>query len=275
MADVLKLLTKWHPEDDPISREQADVLISIVGERLTESAMEGFLIVCCRFVDEYGNHRTSELENIFRTHTEAGKQALVASLEHVNSWVGGMEAYERNYPVTVNPSNPAFPLFKILKIENLAPSIFRILNSKGMVDPKESLIDYISRTGKLPAVPKQTEPVRRIKPDFHWCSYDKWESPEQTRNALQILSEWSDCQLRATIMTAGLGESCYVAFNGDKSDPADSKLRFYKYFYEPISQDHPEFEGGGLQIGVEGAPKVQLLELWDLDHGQWKVIWKR
>lgn len=250
----------------------------MVGDHLTESAMEGFLIVCSRFIDEYGNHRTSELENIFRTHIEEGKQALVVSLEHVNNWVGGMEAYERDYPVTINPSNPAFPLFKILKIEELAPSLFRILNSKGTVSStKESLIDYISRTGKLPPVPKQTEPVRRTKPDFHWCSYDKWESPERTRWALQILPSWSDCQLRATIMTAGLKESCYVAFSGDKfdpeSDPKKPPLRFYKYFYEPLTQDHPEFEGGGLQIGVEGAPQVQLLELWDLNCEKWKMVW--
>jgi len=275
MLDILKLLTKWHPEDDPITREQADILISMVGDRLTESALEGFLIVCSRFIDEFGNHRTSELTKIFKTHTVEGKQALVASLEHVNNWVGGMEAFERNYPVTINPSNPAFPLFKILEIELLTPILFRVLNSNGTLNSNESLIDYIIRTGKLPAAPKQTEPVSRTKPQFHWCSYGKWESPELTRNALQIFPKWSDCQLRATILTADLEEPCYVAFNGDEIDLENPELRFYKYFYELRAQDHPELEGGGLQIGVEGAPQVQLLELWNLKREQWEVIWEK
>ena len=32
--------------------------------------------------------------------------------------------------------------------------------------------------------------------------------------------------------------SSYVAFNGDRQDPQNEMLRFYKYFYEPLAQDH-------------------------------------
>jgi len=93
------LLTKWHPEDDPISSEQYDVLESIVGDLLTETAVEGFLIVCSRFVDEFGWHRTDELRRVFRTDKAEGKMALVRSLEHMCRWVGGMEGYLHDYPV--------------------------------------------------------------------------------------------------------------------------------------------------------------------------------
>jgi hypothetical protein len=67
---MLHLLTKWHPEDDPVVRAQTETLLSLVGRSLTESAPEGFLIVCSRFVDEFGNHRTGELATIFRTHVD-------------------------------------------------------------------------------------------------------------------------------------------------------------------------------------------------------------
>ena len=55
-----------------------------------------------------------------------------------------------------------------------------------------------------------------------------------------------------------------MAFNGDREDPSDSKLRFYKYFFEPLAQDHPALAGGGIQIGLEGAPLVETLEEWQL-----------
>lgn len=85
------LLTKWHPEDDPLSREQYDVLEGLVGKLLTEAAVEGFLIVSSRFVDEFGGHRTAELARIFQTDKPEGKQALIRSLEHMCDWVGGMD----------------------------------------------------------------------------------------------------------------------------------------------------------------------------------------
>jgi len=65
---VLHLLTKWHLEDDPLTMAQVETLLSLLDGLLTEEALEGFLIVCSRFVDEFGNHRTEELANIFQTH---------------------------------------------------------------------------------------------------------------------------------------------------------------------------------------------------------------
>src|SRR5689334_23073080 len=123
------LLTKWHPEDDPLTREQYDVLERLVGGLLTETAVEGFLIVCSRFVDEFGNHRTSELERIFHTDRPEGRCALVQSLEHMCRWVNGMEGYQRDYPVQIIPARPAFPQFRILGIETLSPVIYRVLDS--------------------------------------------------------------------------------------------------------------------------------------------------
>lgn len=77
------LLTKWHPDDDPISRDQYAIVEDIAGDLLTETAVEGFLIVCSRFVEEFGGHRTEELRRVFRTDQPEGRIALVRSLEHI------------------------------------------------------------------------------------------------------------------------------------------------------------------------------------------------
>ena len=274
---MLELLTKWHPEDDPITRAQAETLIELVGDLLTEKALEGFLIVCSRLVDDFGAHRTGELANIFRTSRAEGRVALVRSLEYVNEWVGGMEAYERLYPVTINPSNPAFPQMKVLGIETLEPYLYRVMHSDQTVRGTTELTKaYILRTAHLPAAPTEVAPVLRAKPFYHWCSYEKWDSPDATAQALQILPEWnSDCQLRARIRTADVATSAFVAFNGDRTDPTDETLRFYKYFLEPLAQDHPELEGGGVQIGLEGSPPVDQLDEWDVSAKRWRTVWSR
>jgi hypothetical protein len=273
---MLELLKKWYPEDDPITMDQAETLIRMLGELLTEKAFEGFVIICSRLVDEFGNHRTSELSNVFRTAKPEGKRALVRSLEHVNQWVGGMDAYLRLYPVTIIPPNPAYPQLKILGIETIEPFLYRVMDSDAFVKGTNELTrDYIQRTGRLPEVPVQTIPVLRSKPIYHWCTYNKWYTPEATRDALQILPEWqNNCRLRATILTSEVAESAFMAFNGDRYDPSDSELRFYKYFFEPLAQDHPLLEGGGIQIGLEGAPLVNALEQWDEASGEWQTIWQ-
>jgi hypothetical protein len=273
---MLDLLKKWYPEDDPITMDQAETLILMLGDLLTEKAFEGFIIICSRLVDEFGKHRTSELSKVFRTTKPAGKRALVRSLEHVNEWVGGMEAYIRLYPVTIKPPNPAYPQLKILGIDTIEPFLYRVVDSNAVIKGTSELTkDYIQRTGKLPAVPVQTVPVLRFKPIYHWCSYNKWDTPEATRDALQILPDWqNNCRLRATILTSNVAESAFMAFNGDRYDPSDSELRFYKYFFEPLAQDHPLLEGGGIQIGLEGTPPVQILEQWNEVLGEWSTIWQ-
>jgi len=169
--EVLHLLTKWHPEDDPLTREQVKVLLSLMDGLLTEKALEGFLIVCSRFVDEFGSHRTEELADIFRTNNASGRQALLSSLEYMQEWVGGIEGYEKKYPVTVIPPKPAFPQFKIIGIENLSDRLYRVLDSESTVYPTgECTREYIARTGRLPFVSRQRHPVRRSKPRYHWCS---------------------------------------------------------------------------------------------------------
>jgi hypothetical protein len=270
-----KLLRKWYAEDDPITTDQVETLVRILEGSLTEKALEGFLIVCSRLVDEFGNHRTEELSKIFRTQKPQGQRALVRSLEHVNEWVGGMEAYQRLYPVTVIPPNPAFPQLKIIGIETIENCLYRIVDSDALVHGgSETTKAYIQRTGKLPSVAIQGLPVLRSKPIYHWCSYEKWDSPQIARDTLQILPEWkNNCQLRATILTSNVANSAFMAFNGDREDPSNSKLRFYKYFFEPLAQDHPAFAGGGSQIGLEGAPLVETLEEWSEVSKVWNIIW--
>jgi hypothetical protein len=274
---MLNLLKRWYPEDDPITRDQVMTLSRLVAGSLTEKALEGFLIVCSRLVDEFGHHRTTELSNVFRTHKPEGKCALIRSLEHVNEWVGGMDAYMRSYPVTIVPPNPAFPQLKILGIETLETRMYRVMDSNATVRGTSELTkDYVQRTGRLPEVPTQAVPVLRSKPVYHWCSYTRWDTPDLTREALQILPEWkNDCRLRATILTADVAESAFMAFNGDRYDPGDSNLRFYKYFFEPLAQDHPALAGGGIQIGLDGAPPVETLSEWDESSAEWKTLWQR
>jgi len=270
-------ISKWDSEDDPITREQVEVLNDILEGQLTAEALEGFLIICSRLVDEFGNHRTGELVEIFKTESSAGKEVLRASLEYVCRWVGGMKGYADRYPVTIIPPRPAFPLFKIIDIHKLANYIYRVLDSRQTVYKTSELTkDYVIRTGRLPALPRQRHPVRRSKPRLHWCSYERWPNPDAARDALQILPEWkTDCKLRVTLPTSSLNRSAYVAFNGDESDPENSRLRFYKYFYEPLAQDHPSLTGGGAQIGVEGSPIVDVLEEWDDGTQRWETLWLR
>lgn len=127
---MIHLIKKWYPEDDPITEEQVQMLINLLDCDLTEEAFEGFLIVCSRFVTNFGDHRTSELFEIFRTHKPEGRRALLRSLEHLYRWVGGMEGYLKNYPVTIQPPLPAFPQLKIIGIETLEPWLYRVMDSK-------------------------------------------------------------------------------------------------------------------------------------------------
>ncbi len=201
---------------------------------------------------------------------------LRQSLRYMNRWVGGLAGYESRFPVTINPSRPAFPLFKIVGIDRITPTptLFRVLGSHSTVgSPGEPVKQFIARTGRLPGVPRQVRPVRRSKPRFHWCSYSPWESPSATQAALQILPEWSDCSLRARIPASHVSRSAFLAFNGD-TDPDNGPLKFVKYFLELKAQDHEPLPGGGLQIGVAGAPRVSVLEEWSERQHKWNIVWR-
>ena len=107
-------------------------------------------------------------------------------------------------------------------------------------------------------------------------SLESLTEPLATRSALQILASWeSDCKLRATLPTAELDGSAYVAFNGDTKYEDGTPGGFAGYFLELKAQDHPELPGGGLQIAVLGAPVVSLLEQWDDAESCWSTIWAR
>jgi hypothetical protein len=263
-------------EPDPITDEQVGVLFALLGGSVSDEELEGFLIVCSRLVDEFGSHRTRELEDIFRTSTPEGRDVLRQSLRYMNHWVGGLAGYESRFPVTIKPAKPAFPLFKIVGIDRIVPTLFRVLDSRKPVPATgEPVRQFIARTGRLPGVPRQVRPVRRSKPKLHWCSYSVWESPSATQEALQVLPEWSDCSLRASIPASHVSRSTFLAFNGDIDQNEDKakRLRFLQYFYEPVVQDHEPLSGGGLQVGVAGAPRVSILEEWSERQHRWNVVW--
>ena len=262
-------------EPDPITDDQIRVLFALLGGSVSDEELEGFLIICSRLVDDFGGHRTQELERIFRTSTPVGQDVLRQSLRYMSHWVGGLAGYESRFPVTIIPPRPAFPLFKIVGVDRITPTLFRVLDSHAAVrGTGEPVRRFIARTGRLPGAPRQVRPVRRSKPWFHWCAYHAWESPLATREALQILPEWkNDCSLRVSIPASYVSRSTFLAFNGD-TDPDNGCLKFVGYFYEPVAQDHESLPGGGLQIGVAGGPRVSMLEEWSKRQHKWNIVWR-
>jgi len=264
-------------EDDPITDEQIQILDDILEGDIDNETLQGFLIVCSRLVDSFGHHRTRELEKIFRTSTDKGRRSLKESLRELSKKLGSYDEYAVSYPVSIIPPLPAFPMLRIVGIENIAKQVYRVLDSNSKIRRSGELVEsYIKRTGRLPKADPPKEPVLRSKPKFvHWCSYVKLSTPKLTQDGLQIKPEWSDCQLRATLQTADIIDHSYMAYNGDKFDPDDKEqaMGFYGYFFELLTQDHPPLLGGEVQIKVFGEPVVYKLEKWCNVNSCWNAIW--
>jgi hypothetical protein len=268
--------------NDPITAGQVEILAELLAEQWSEAARNGFLVISGRFVDEMGGDRTAELASLYRTHLPLGRLALRRSLEALIAFVGSLRDYERNYPVFINDpqrgSVPAFPQLPVLGIAGLTPQLYRVVDSTAKVyESGEPLRDFVAREGTLPHLPLPRSMILRQKPRIHWCSYECYDSPATTREALQILSDYgNDCTLRATLPTADLEGSVFVAFNGDTVysdyEPGQS-MAFAGYYVEVKTQDHPALPGGGLQVGVFGSPKVSRLEAWIEAEQRWDTIW--
>lgn len=255
-------------DDDPIHDEQLAKVEELLGRWLSASEYEGFLIVGNRFVDRFGGTRIGELSKTFETHRPVGRAALAASLSRVAHSLGSYERFATAYPVTIIPPLPAYPLFPIVGIENIRPEVYRILDST------RAAAEYVKSTRRLPLCPYPAEPVLRKRPQVHWCAYERWETPDETRRRLQILPGWSDCQLRATLSTASVAETCFVAYSNDPNDPGTKGLEFHGYFFEGLTQDHDElgYAGDAVQIWVFGEPQVTALEEWDTDKQIWSPL---
>ena len=250
-------------EDDPIHDEQLAVLQGLLGRELSKLEYEGFLIVGNRFVDRFGYSRIGNLASTFETDRLEGRAALASSLSQVAKTLGSYERFATEYPVTIIPPLPAFPLFPIVGIENIRPQVYRILDSKS---PE---VAHIRSTGRLSLRPTPSEPVLRTTPRAHWCAYEKWATPEETRRRLQILPGWSDCQARATLATKSIADLCFVAYSVDPNDTETRGLHFHGYFFEGLTQDHDELDypGDAVQVCVYGEPEVVVLEEWDPTQG--------
>jgi hypothetical protein len=257
--------------DDPIHDEQLAIVEGLLGRHLDNTEYEGFLIVEFRFVDRFGSTRIGDLAKIFRTDRPEGKSALAASLNRVALNIGTYEQYAEKYPVTIIPPLPAYPLFPILGIEKIQDKVFRILDSRSTV------VQDIKTTGRLPARSRPIEHVLRATPKAHWCAYEAWISPEETRRSLQILPTWSNCEARATLRTDAIRESAFVAYSVDPNDPETKDLKFHGYFFEGTTRDHDELDypGDAVQICVYGEPEVVLLEEWDAAKQAWHATWER
>lgn len=267
--------------NDPITSAQVQTLASLLGEQWSEKARDGFLVTSGRFVDDVGTDRTEELGVIYKTQLSTGRVALRRSLEALLDSVGSLTQFELDFPVFINDpergSLGVFPQLPILGIEEITSKLYRVMDSKAAVHGTgEFLRDFIMREGKLPYLEPPPRLVLRKKLHIHWCSYDCYESPLATRSALQILSTWNtDCKLRATLLTSGMEETAFVAFNGDSRYSDNTPGEFAGYFVELRAQDHPDLPGGGLQIGVVGSPAVSALEEWIDVESRWSTIWRR
>jgi hypothetical protein len=51
---TLPNISRWDHDDDPITRDQVRVLYELLNGEVSELALEGFLIVASRLVDEFG-----------------------------------------------------------------------------------------------------------------------------------------------------------------------------------------------------------------------------
>lgn len=251
-------------ENDPIHDEQLGILQDLLGRFLASSEYEGFLIVGNRFVDRFGCTRIANLARIFRTDTQVGRDALAASLSKVSENLGSYAEFAARYPVTIIPPLPAFPLMPIVGIEQIVEVVYRVLDSRAT--------GYIRAAGKLPPRIAPTEPVLRTTPRGHWCAYDKWDTPEETQQALQVLPQWSDCRARATIHSSAIKRLSFVPYSVDPNDSWTKATGFHGYFYEPLTEDHDEldYSGNAAQIGVYGEPRVESLETWDENRRRWK-----
>ena len=243
-----------------------------------------FPIVCSRLVDEFGGHRTHELEDIFRTSTPEGRDVLRQSLRYMNRWVGGLAGYESRFPVTIKPARPAFPLFKIVGIDRIAPTLFRVLIRTHSPQSKRAGRAIHRPNGAPARRTKASAPCAAVKALVSLVFLQCVGKPFSHAEALQILPEWeSDCSLRASIPSSYVSRSTFLAFNGDIRPEEDAykkrskrrdALKFVKYFYEPMAQDHEPLPGGGLQIGVAGAPRVSVLEEWSEQQHKWNIVWR-
>jgi hypothetical protein len=265
--------------NDPIAAEQVALLGKLLHEEWSDRARDGFLVTAGRFVDAMGFDRTAELASVFKTNLPSGRKALRQSLEALFAFVGSLHQFEADYPVLINDphigSLGVFPQLPILGIRHIAPKLYRALHSAATVKATgEPLRDFIMREGCLPFLQPPVGLVLRKKPRMHWCSYEAYESPSITRDALQILPKWnSDCKLRATLSTSALEGLAFVAFNGDTEYEDGQPGAFAGYFVEIKAQDHDELPGGGLQVGVVGNPAVLALEEWNDTENQWNSIW--
>jgi hypothetical protein len=257
--------------EDPIHDEQLAIVESLLARTLSPQEYQGFLIIGNRFVDRFGNSRIGELAGIFQTDSPGGKKALAASLSRVAKDLGSYQQFLDMYPVIIIPPLPSYPLFPIIGVERIRDVVYRVLNRTS------SDIPYIKSTGRLPNRPKPSAPVLREAPRAHWCSYKTWESPEETRGALQILPGWSDCEARAVLRTDAIKDSAFVPYSIDPNDAETKGLGFHGYFFEGITQDHDElsYPGNAVQICVYGEPEVALLEEWNPTDRTWVATWFR
>jgi hypothetical protein len=261
-------------DEDTFEDEQRRTVEALLDRPLAPRELEGFRIVYSRFIDRFGGSRLEELRHIFRTDLQEGRLALAASFQRVADELGSYEEFAAKYPVTIIPPLPAYPLFPVVSLASFQPTVYRVLDTK-----KLEALDRIHRTGTLLPVAKPQEPVLRAVPRGHFCAYRTWATPDDTRRALQILPEWSDCGARATLAAADLDGLAYVAYTVDPNDPDTRGLAFHGYFYEGLTQDHDDrpydFPGEAVQICVFGGPPVQLLEEWDPVAERWEVTWTR
>ncbi len=103
-------------DNDPLTREQVAVVYEMLDGQMSENALEAS---SSSHLDSSTSSAAIGLPNSreFSGRTQSTASGTPGELRNVCRWVGGMIGYENRYPVTIDPSRPAFPLFKIVGID--------------------------------------------------------------------------------------------------------------------------------------------------------------
>ncbi len=89
------------------------------------------------------------------------------------------------------------------------------------------------------------------------------ESPQDFRDALQVSTGWSDCEIRATIRTVDIKDDVYMSL---------CRKDGYKQYFEPKTRAYNEFgRGGKLQYETRKELIIEKLEKWN--GSSWEIIY--
>lgn len=169
--------------------------------------------------------------------------------------------------------------FWVPQVHLLYPKLYRITDTSKVafdngINTGLTVLDFVKRNRRLPRSDIPADGSVPIKRDGHYVSPNPYSTQALTRNALQIDTDWSQCNLRFTITSSSLdgtiGRRCVIPNSADKNTDVLNRA------LEPKSRDHAKdnitsdaYSGGAGQFLIEGGI-VEKIEQWI--NNQWVVV---